>query len=81
VTIRARSLPLVDRLNDLWRLDHVPELTVDEGNPNRAIVRADGRHLLEVLPGDAADRNPAAEAHGVRNLLLEALRARPERTR
>jgi hypothetical protein len=81
VTIRARSLPLVDRLNDLWRLDHVPELTVDAINPNRAIVRADGRHILDVLPGDAADRDSVAEARRVRDLLLEALRARPERTR
>jgi hypothetical protein len=80
-TIRSRSLPLIDRLNELWRLEPAPELTVDETNSNRAVIRAGGKSILEVLPGDAPGRDAPAEARRLRDLLTEALRARPERTR
>jgi hypothetical protein len=77
-TIRARSLPLVDRLNDLWRLEALPELTVDASSPRRAVIRAGDRDVLEVLPGDAPDGDAAAEARRLRELLANALRTRRE---
>ena len=80
-TIRARSLPLIDRLNDLWRLDPPPELTVDTASPRRAVIRAGDRDVLEVLPGDAPDGDAAAEARRLRELLANALRSRPETRR
>jgi hypothetical protein len=78
-TIRARSLPAVDRLNDLWRLPGVPDLTIDAARPDRAVIRNGRTVLLEVLPGDTSDGEVAAEARRLRDRITDALKSRPTR--
>lgn len=65
VSIRSRSLPLVKRLNHLYREAAVPRLSVAATGATTARIDADGRMLIEVLPGDilASGTTPAtAEA-------------------
>jgi len=68
-TIRSRSLPLVDRLNDLARLPRTPELRVDG---NRIV--AEGRVVIDVLPGDVTKGDVQSTAQEWRHSIAEALK-------
>ena len=45
-------MPAVETLNRLWRAHRPVKLGIRHPHSSRAVIEADGRSVIEVLPGD-----------------------------
>ena len=75
-SLRLRSRPLVKRLNALWRSHDALHLVVTPAAPGRARIEEAEGTLIEVLPADAAGRDPLAVARTWANAAADAFRRR-----
>ena len=74
-TVRARSLPLIQRLNDLSQLERLPQFAITASN-NEARIEADGTLVAEVKSGDVRNGTAEATAREWAHAINEALRKR-----
>jgi len=75
-SIRARSLPLIKRLNHLWRRERPIEFRAEPA-ARGAAIRADGEIVIEVLPGDVVSGDARSTAAQWATTLNRRMQARP----
>ena len=80
-SIRDRSLPFAERLNEFWRAQHPPLLTVGRTSAGVARIYAGREPLFDVLAGDVRDGDLMETAQRWTNSLNAALRSKPDSTR